>query len=426
MFLRRILFYLFSFWSVFLVGQTNIKTMFYNTLNYNSDLSSQNRTHHLKTILESVQPDLFMVCEIKNETASNYLFNNAVLPFNRNFSKTPFSQGQSPDTSLLQTVYYNSNKLILENNAVIPTGTRDINHYTFIIKTENNESNPIKIEVFVTHLKASRGSYNRQKRLNSVNSFVRELDRLPKNSNIIFAGDFNFYTSNEEGFLSLINESNSIKIVDPINRLCPTFPNDGKDYFDTDYNSTYFWNNSSFKDIHSQSTRSSALSDGAGGGMDDRFDFIMMSENLKTNSNLFYKNGTYKAVGNNGNCYNSYVSNTSCTGEFSQEIRNALYNFSDHLPIVMEIETPENTLSVSKNQQPITFSSNNVINNYLSFNILSSLNLKNVTIYNNLGQIVKELKVTNQTEVTMNISSFSKGMYYIKADFYKPIKFVKI
>ncbi|MEO9570289.1 MAG: T9SS type A sorting domain-containing protein [Polaribacter sp.] len=400
--------------------------MFYNTLNYNSNLESQNRTHHLKTILASVQPDLFMVCEIKNETASNYLFNNAVLPFHRSFNKAPFNQGQSPDNSLLQMVYYNTSKLILESNTVIQTGTRDINHYTFIVNTEIYETNPIKIEVFVTHLKASRGYFNRQKRLSSVDSFIRELDRLPVNSNVLFAGDFNFYTSNEEGFLSLIDEANSIKIIDPINRLCPTFPDDGKDYFDADYNATYFWNNSSFSDVHSQSTRSSALSDGAGGGMDDRFDFIMMSENLKTNKNLFYKNGTYKAFGNNGNCYNSYVSNTSCSGEFSQDLRTALYNFSDHLPIIMELETPKNTLSINKNIVPLTFSSSNIIRDNLSFKILSSLNINKVTIYNNLGQILKELSINNKKETNLHVNSFSKGIYYMKADSYNPIKFVKI
>ena len=165
--LKRFLFIFLFAWSASFTGQTNIKAMFYNTLNYNSNLESQNRTHHLKTILESVQPDLFMVCELKNETASNYLFNNAVLPFNRSFNKAPFNQGQSPDDSLLQMVYYNTNKLILETNAVIQTGTRDINHYTFRLNIENNENTPIKIEVFVTHLKASRGSLNRQKRLKS-------------------------------------------------------------------------------------------------------------------------------------------------------------------------------------------------------------------------------------------------------------------
>lgn len=137
MFLKRFSFLFFCFWSVILIGQTNIKAMFYNTLNYNSDIESQNRTSYLKTILESIQPDLSMVCEMKNETASNYLFDNAILPYNLDFKKVPFKYSQSPSNNLLQMVYYNSKKIILESSSIIPTAIRDINHYTFKINIEN-------------------------------------------------------------------------------------------------------------------------------------------------------------------------------------------------------------------------------------------------------------------------------------------------
>ena len=244
MFLRKYFFVLFVCFTSIINAQTNIKAMFYNTLNYNSDTQSQERTSYLKTILDDIQPDIFMICELKNEIVSNYLFENAVLPFNGNFSKAEFKPSESPATSLLQMVYYNSNKLELEYNEVIPTGIRDINHYTFIIKSENSTNEVTRIEVFVTHLKASRGNDNMQKRLASVENFTRELDRLPEDSFVLFAGDFNFYTSNESGFQTIINSSNPIKIIDPVNRLCPAFPDDNKDYFNEDYDSTYFWNNS--------------------------------------------------------------------------------------------------------------------------------------------------------------------------------------
>ena len=96
-------------------------------------------------------------------------------------------------------VYYNSNKLILEESRVITADTRDINQYTFKINTENAESNPIRMEVFVTHLKASSGENNRDKRLTSIQSFVSYTNTIANDSYVLFAGDFNFYTSNEEG-----------------------------------------------------------------------------------------------------------------------------------------------------------------------------------------------------------------------------------
>lgn len=54
-------------------SQTNIKTMFYNLLNYSTETVSQEKTPHLETILRNKQPDLFMVCELETEEASNYL-----------------------------------------------------------------------------------------------------------------------------------------------------------------------------------------------------------------------------------------------------------------------------------------------------------------------------------------------------------------
>ena len=420
---RKFYFLLLLLFSFGLQSQTKVKTMFYNVLNYDGGLESNNRTIHLKNILDNVAPDLFLVCELKDEIGSNYLFNNAVLPHNNNFKKAPFLISENNPT-LLQMAYYNSEKLILENTEAIQTSLRDINHYTFKLKTENLDSNPIYLEVFVTHLKASRGVSNRLRRLSSVEDFINQLSRIPSDRHILFAGDFNFYTSNEEGFQKLIDNVHPINIVDPINRPCPTFPNDNRDYFDEDYDSTYFWNNSSFADVHSQSTRSTGLTDGAGGGMDDRFDFIMMSENFNTSSNLYYKQGSYKAIGNNGNCYNSSVNDTDCTGDYSLALREALYQFSDHLPIVMEMESPENTLSIDNDYQPFSFLGTNISRDVLFLNLKEKIN--HLKIYNQLGQIVFQQQEIGPKKIRIDINKYSKGVYYIKIDTFKILKFLKI
>ena len=432
MFLKKHILVFIVLCSCFINAQTNIKAMFYNTLNYNSDVASESRTPYLKTILDEVQPDLFMICELKNEAASNYLFENAVLPSNANFNKADFKSSQSPAKSLLQMVYYNADKLELEYNEVIPTNIRDINHYTFKINSNNSEEATLRIEVFVTHLKASRGSDNMEKRLASVENFTRELERLPENSYVLFAGDFNFYTSNEPGFQEIIDKTNAIQLIDPIDRLCPAFPeNDGTDYFnENNYDSTYFWNNESFADVHSQSTRTSRDIDGDGedddgstGGMDDRFDFIMMSKNLQTSDKLAYIENSYKTVGNNSNCYNSFVSNSTCTGEFSQNLRNALYYFSDHLPIVMELESPRSTLSTTK------FESFSIINSNLVTNTLvlqTPKVAKNIAVYNQLGQKVFEAKNLDSNKIEIETSTFTQGLYYIKIDNYKTQKIIKL
>jgi len=414
-------------------GQTRIKAMMYNILNYSDSEVSQNKTPFLSTILNEVSPDLLMVCEVVDEIGSNYLFENAIIPFNEDFEKAPFEENQSGSYSLQQMVYYNSNKLILEESRVITADTRDINQYTFKINTENAENNPVRMEVFVTHLKASTGTSNRQRRLTSIQSFVSYTNTIASDSYVLFAGDFNFYTSNEEGYQYLIDNRNPIIMIDPINRPAPTFPDDGVDYFNYDnYDSTYFWNNSSFSDIHSQSTRTSnsGLIDDSGstGGLDDRFDFIMMSKNFNTSSDLFYVNDSYQVVGNNGNCYNSQISNSNCSGTYSQTLRNALIEFSDHLPIVMEIETPENTLS-TYTLSKINFISSNITQDYLKIFLTDKLDKNTIKIYTINGQLIRIKTPINSSEnsLTIDVRHLSKGIYYLSHQkLNNPLKFIKI
>ena len=414
-------------------GQTRIKAMMYNILNYSDSEVSQNKTPFLSTILNEVSPDLLMVCEVVDEIGSNYLFENAIIPHNEDFKKAPFEENQSGSYSLQQMVYYNSNKLILEESRVITADTRDINQYTFKINTENAENNPVRMEVFVTHLKASTGTSNRQRRLTSIQSFVSYTNTIASDSYVLFAGDFNFYTSNEEGYQYLIDNRNPIIMIDPINRPAPTFPDDGVDYFNYDnYDSTYFWNNSSFSDIHSQSTRTSnsGLIDDSGstGGLDDRFDFIMMSENFNTSSDLFYVNDSYQVVGNNGNCYNSQISNSNCSGTYSQTLRNALIEFSDHLPIVMEIETPENTLS-TYTLSKINFISSNITQDYLKIFLTDKLDKNTIKIYTINGQLIRIKTPINSSEnsLTIDVRHLSKGIYYLSHQkLNNPLKFIKI
>ena len=410
-------------------GQTRIKAMMYNVLNYSDSEVSRNKTPFLSTILGEVKPDLFMVCEMIDEIGSNYLFENSIIPFNENFQKAPFEENQSGSYSLQQMVYYNTEKLILEETRVITADTRDINQYTFKINTENLNTNPITIEVFVTHLKASTGSSNRQRRLNSIQSFVSYTNNIADDSYVLFAGDLNFYTSNEEGYQHLIDDRNPIVIIDPIDRPTPNFPDDGIDYYEN-YNSTYFWNNSSFRDIHSQSTRTSNIGfiddSGSTGGLDDRFDFIMMSKNFNTSTSLYYVNDSYKVVGNNGNCYNSFISNPNCSGGYSQTLRDALIEFSDHLPVVMEIETPENTLSTDLISET-NFIGSNIIKDYLK--ITSPNDINNLKIYSITGQLidVKLSKNTGNDTIIIDVKHISKGIYYLSHQkLKKPLKFIKI
>ena len=128
-FKRTVLFLFLVLFTTLNYGQTRIKAMMYNILNYSDSEVSQNKTPFLSTILNEVNPDLLMVCEVVDEIGSDYLFENAIIPFNEDFEKAPFEENQSGSNSLQQMVYYNSKKLILEESRVITADTRDINQY---------------------------------------------------------------------------------------------------------------------------------------------------------------------------------------------------------------------------------------------------------------------------------------------------------
>ncbi|MFD2562526.1 T9SS type A sorting domain-containing protein [Aquimarina rubra] len=382
-------------------GQATIKTMFYNVLNYPT-APPENREEILETIIDSYEPDIFMICELETEEGGNEILNNSLNDDNTNYSSAPFlSNFSNSDVELHQLLYYNNQKFTLIQSQRLITTIRDINWYTLELISEDQVNNPIRIEVFVAHLKASRGSDNETKRLNMVREFTDNYANLDENDYVIFAGDFNLYSSNEPAYQELLDVNNKIIMVDPIN----TPGNWSSD--------------NTFTDIHTQSTRLSSedFDDfGSGGGLDDRFDFILMSENMVNSTELKYIPNTYEAYGNNGNCYNQRIDNVDCTGTFDSALRDALYTMSDHLPVVMELQanqqflsTPEFTETIKK----IELISGNLLDTQLSLQINNNSEPIDFKIYNTLGQEIKSFSAKGNSITNISVSELSAGMYYL-------------
>lgn len=395
-------------------AQEDYTLMFYNLLNY-PEAPPSNREVILKQILEEVQPDIFMVCELQNEVAANSILTNALNDIGDAVYTMPnFIQNTSSgNQDLQQHIYFDESKFSLNFTDVVQTQLRDINYYQLeLLNTPAEET--IYLDIFVAHLKASQGINNELIRSNMVNDFTTYLSNLPDDANVIFAGDFNFYTANESAFLQLVMGQSNILFTDPINAI-------------GDWN-----NNINFNEVHTQSTRTSNnnFDDfGAGGGMDDRFDFIMVSNTIMNEENsIAYKQDSYKAYGNNGNCFNKNISDTSCVGEFSQNTRNLLYNMSDHLPVVMEITNTNTNLSNQDwaSSEIITFLNGNVVEDHLQlqFNLATSLG-KHVFIYNSLGKVVREFKVSSFSE-KIDLSNLAQGVYLLKInDSSETFRFIK-
>ena len=154
---------------------------------------------------------------------------------------------------------------------------------------------------------------------------------------------------------------------------------------------------------------------------------------MLSTSDITYVPSSYIAYGNNGlsACYNNAINSSACAipgSEFSFEIRDALHNFSDHLPVTLTLEA-DVTLSNGEDFQ--------VSNNARLGKSLISLELvvyisspelfnQNIVIYNHLGQIVDYFQTNSNQRQSFNISNFASGIYYL--DFIEsntePLKFV--
>ena len=387
------------FFSISCFAQNTIKTMFYNVLEFPE--LNPNRITLLQDILQDYSPDIFMVCELQSQEGADVILNVGLNSNgNSNYSAAPYFENQSGGGDLQQALFYRNDMFVLENTEIINTPVRDINKYTLLLNTESQDTNPIRIYAYVTHLKSSQGSANQQLRLSMVEAFVNDTEQLEDDAFVLFAGDFNIYTSTEPAYLEILDQTNSVAMEDPID-------------------TPGAWNNNEdFREVHTQSTRtsSSGFGGGAGGGLDDRFDFIMVSQNMMTNPNLQYKTDSYKAYGNNGNCYNNNINDINCGGVYNQIIRDALYNMSDHLPVVMELETDQEIVILDIPQQQLAqpFSLKRTLVSDVLTIYAPQWDTQNDTfrVYNSLGQEILDFKI-NATTTAINIAQLAKGVYYI-------------
>lgn len=395
-------------------GQTEIKMLFYNLLDFPS-APPTNRVDLLAEVLDIYAPDVFMVCEIESLSGSNAVLFNALNVDGDLYEAAPYVSNTSGSSDLQQMLYFNTNTFNLLSSEVIPTPVRDINRYELLLNTVDQATNPIVFNVYVAHLKSSMGSDNVELRFQMVDRFTDHLETIDPDSYVVFAGDLNFYTGAELGYLQLTAPSNPVVLKDPLNR------------------SGNWHNNTAYEDLFTQSTRVSSGpfgGSGAGGGMDDRFDHIVISENFFEDTQVRYLEDSYLTIGNNGNCFNKSINDPSCSGDYTVALRELLYNISDHLPVAISLETDLELLSGTDfvEQQLISFPNGNLVKERLVLNLDPSIpSNTQIRLYNTLGQIIATLPNIDSTQLSWDASGLSSGVYYIVLQNMQsePLKFVK-
>ena len=301
-----------------LTFSSSARIMTYNILNYQDD---NQREADFIDILTEIEPNILIIQEILgNEGFLNFKEDVLDILNPNQWSGANFTnQSAQQDIALY---YYHDMFTLLESNVVETaqsSGTRDVIEWILI-----HNASEVEFNIYGAHFKASSGNSNAQQRLEEATVLRNHLNQLAESSFFILAGDLNIYSNSSESepcfeMLTGSQDNNNGQLFDPINRI------------------GHWHNNSSFADVHTQSPRTSSFGGGANGGMDDRFDWLLVSAQfLDESSNLKYIENSYVTYGNDGNHFNDAI-NSGSNSAVSNDIAEALHDASDHLPVYMDL-----------------------------------------------------------------------------------------
>ncbi len=305
-------------------AQDTVRIMTYNLLYYNhysqtyctqTNNPIADKDEYLKTIIAHTLPDIVCFNEVYASDATRIRLKGSVLNSGgRNwYTEASYPYGSGSLTSFL---FYNQDKFdkSLTEVTYVNTGSvRDMMIYKLRLKNSNP---PVDVYVIPAHLKAGSYSSDQADRLKMIDSLMSKIDQRGNNDNFILLGDLNFYSHTESGFQRLINHpNNEYRFYDPINQI-------------GEWNENY-----SFRCYHTQSTQSSGDGCKASGGLDDRFDFILVDDDIITGaSQVQYIPNSYTTLGNDCNHFNQSL-NYGGNNSVPPDVLDALFNMSDHLPV---------------------------------------------------------------------------------------------
>ncbi|MCH8034597.1 MAG: T9SS type A sorting domain-containing protein [Bacteroidetes bacterium] len=367
--------------------------MTYNLLNYPGSTSAI-RNPYFITVLSNTEPDIIVAQEMLSQAGVNEFVSDVLMQVSTDYVAGIFINGSDTDNA----IFFKTSLFSFIANIPINTALRDINEFVLMHNATGDT-----IRIYSLHLKASQGSTNEQKRAAEVDNLRKITDALHPGANFIIAGDFNIYYSNEPAYQKLLNQTNSGYVLDPID-----LPGN-------------WHSNITFASIHTQSPRTRQFGGGAPGGMDDRFDMILISQSVNDSGSISYILNSYMAYGNDGNHFNDSI-NAPPNTAVGQEIADAIHYASDHIPLFASFYFL-GPVSVETEIAPTEFM---LFQNYPNpFNPTTTvrygipeLSFVTLKIYDVLGSeianLVNEEKPIGSYEVEFDATALTSGIYFYK------------
>ena len=410
--MKKITLFLLLIFSIGLYAQDTLTVLQYNLLNYgnitsyctSSNNNINDKDTYLKKIVGYIKPDIFTVNEISKSPAIQQHLLDKVLNTNGvgYYKKADFISVAESD--IVNMLYYNAKKLRLKSHTIAQSYIRDVDVYQLYYYSNDLEQGDTAFVIcVVAHLKASSGTVNSNKRKVMAQNTMNYLNNYDDDNNYMMMGDFNLYTDEEPAYVQFLQYSNPLlRFNDPIEQ------------------SGAWHNNYTYRNIHTQSTHTESNDCASTGGMDDRFDFILIANNIKNGTkNVKYVPGTYHAVGQDGKHFNQSLISSPANTTVPSDVLNALYHNSDHLPVTLKLEV-DKTLGINEweNSDLEEVNMVNPANSNLNLAITSKKHstLK-VDIISLAGQILitKQYVVNKgQTALSMPVTNLIPGLYLVR------------
>jgi len=289
--------------------------MTYNVLNYSGDNSEDNaREEKMRSVIRYVNPDILVAEEVFGPIGYNHLLEDILNYESIGFYEgTPFLNQTTTDADI--ALFYKPDVFRYISSKIIDL-TSSWGHRDAVEVTMKHIISRQEFRLFGVHFKAGSQPENAEVRESEASRLRDYLNTTAPDSFFLVLGDFNFYHSDEGGFLRLTEtqDNNGGQLFDPINRI------------------GYWHNNSTYTDVHTQSSRG-----GNDGGLDDRFDFILVSAAILNSTRIDILPDSYTALGNDGNHFNQAI-NEGNNSAVPDDIVDALVEASDHLPVFVKLQ----------------------------------------------------------------------------------------
>ena len=399
-------------------AQDTITVMQYNLLeygNYNSGFAdcyetnnnTQRKDECIRTLVDYVKPDILTVCEF----GATQALLNSFMSHNLNINGVNYWKSDNiinyANSNIINHIFYDSRKMELIRHVALRTNPRDTDIYELYLKTKTLQAgDTIKLVCIVAHPKAGQGYEASRRALMQI--AMDYVNQHYAADNVLIMGDFNMYGASESGY----------------RLLTQTYSNPQICFMDPLYNvgGVGEWNNNSqYAQFHTQSTRSYSDECFSSGGLDDRFDFILMADEIAFSYNhLRYVQNSYHAVGNDGQHFNLSIDQYG-NSAVPPVVAEALFDGSDHLPVTMKIAV-DMKLGIAENDKPIlqaTLAPNPTKGEVKVFFHQPKDGTVRFGVYSLQGQVVAmetDYFGEGEQQFELNLSDLTKGFYLLRIE----------